>query len=348
MPASCENECLFNKKGNVLISDQFNNRVIEVTPRGDIVWCYGLGPNNFTASSILGVNDAERVGELTLMAGTGILPDVIPEAPNGAVDNRVLLVSKCGKIVWQYGQFGVTGNGCNTLNRPVHSVFISCGKCKTIKKMCRGSSILITDQGNNRVIQVNKHHEIVWEYPTADTPIQYLLANPSSAEKLKNGNYLIADNTGTGRALEVDCKGCVVMVFTAETALQSCAFASRLCNGNTLLTDSIGSRVYEVNCKDEVVWQYRTNAEFNSVAAPLPSRAVRLECGDTLISDQYNNRVIRVDVRNVIEAYYGLALAGGSPIGVNSGYNIFTTQLGLYAPHDAKIIGDYTGLTPPF
>ncbi len=29
--------------GDILIADQFNNRVIEATATGDIVWSYGLG-----------------------------------------------------------------------------------------------------------------------------------------------------------------------------------------------------------------------------------------------------------------------------------------------------------------
>jgi hypothetical protein len=31
----------FNRKGNILIADQFNNRVIEVSPDGQIVWHFG-------------------------------------------------------------------------------------------------------------------------------------------------------------------------------------------------------------------------------------------------------------------------------------------------------------------
>src|SRR5260221_10907448 len=54
-----------------LIADQFNNRVIEVDHRGNIVWHFGLGPADFSPASIIGVNDAQRVGEFTLMAGTG-------------------------------------------------------------------------------------------------------------------------------------------------------------------------------------------------------------------------------------------------------------------------------------
>ena len=81
---------------------------------------------------------------------------------------------------------------------------------------------------------------------------------------------------------------------------------------------------------------------------PLPTRAVRLRNGDTLISDQFNNRVIRVSSAGQIVAGYGLPLAGGGAIGNNVGYNLHTTQKGLYSPYDAKVVGDYTGLTPPF
>jgi hypothetical protein len=68
-----------NRRGNTLIADQFNNRVIEVDPNGEIVWQYGLGPADFSPESIIGVNDAQRVGDLTLMAGTGT-PGGQPEA----------------------------------------------------------------------------------------------------------------------------------------------------------------------------------------------------------------------------------------------------------------------------
>src|SRR5215467_1025389 len=62
----------FNQPGNILITDQFNNRVVEIDPSGSIVWVFGLGPGNTTPSSMIGTNDAERVGLLTLTYGTGI------------------------------------------------------------------------------------------------------------------------------------------------------------------------------------------------------------------------------------------------------------------------------------
>ncbi len=325
----------FNEPGNLLIADQFNNRVIETAPDGTILWQFGLGPNDFSARSIIGCNDAQRVGPLTLMAGTGTPAGVIPQATNGAVDNRVILVDPAGRIVWQYGKFGQTGSGFNLLSTPVQSTWLPSG------------DVLITDQGNNRIIEVNLAKKIVWQYPGSNTNAADQLNSPNSAELLENGHILISDENNN-RAIEVTRKDQIVKTFTAGGTVGAVAFASRLDNGDTLLTDAGNSRAVEVNSHDVVVWQYVTDTDPLSVPAPAPTRAIRLHNGDTLISDQFNNRIIRVSPAGMIVADYGLPLAGGDPIGNNVGYNLFSTQMGLYSPYDAKVVGDYTGLTPPF
>lgn len=321
----------FNKPGNILIADQFNNRVVEATPDGRIVWQFGHGPLDFSAKSIIGVNDSQRIGPFTLMAGTGTPPNVIPQAPDGVPDNRVMIVDPFGKIVWQYGDFGST----DLLNTPVQSTYLP------------NTDVLITDQANNRIIEVNLQKQIVWSYPGSNTNPPDQLNNPNSAELLENGHILIADENNS-RAIEVTRDDVIVKTFTATNSLFIVAFASRLPNGDTLLTDSGNARIVEVNANDIPVWQYFTGTDPLSVPAPLPTRAVRLRDGDTLISDQFNNRVIRIDPAGVIEADYGLPLAGGGPIGNNVGYDLHTSQKGLYSPYDAKVVGDYTGLTPPF
>jgi len=49
----------------------------------------------------------------------------------------------------------------------------------------------------------------------------------------------------------------------------------------------------EVDKNDKVVWQYFTNTGKGSNPNPQPTRGVRLRNGDTLISDQFNNRESR-------------------------------------------------------
>jgi hypothetical protein len=330
----------FNRPGNILIADQFNNRVIEVDRAGHIVWQFGKGPNDFSRHSIIGTNDAQRVGPFTLMAGTGDPPvsagsspppgDLCPDLANGCPDNRVILVDPFGRIVWQYGRFGPGGSGPGQLNTPVQNTWLPDGH------------VLITDQANERIIEVTLSKRIVWQYGmtgvTGNGPDQ--LNNPNSAELLPNGHILIADENNN-RAIEVthnDAKK-IVATFTVGGTASGVAFASRLANGDTLLTDSNNFRIVEVNSKDQPVWQYFTNDKAGN-SAPLPTRAVRLRDGETLISDQFNDRVIEV---------VGTPPMGGTIERHIGALNVFGIGHGLLdAPYSAYVIGDYTGLTPPF
>src|SRR5579863_1926585 len=62
----------FNQPGNILIADQFNNRVIEVDPQTHkVVWTFGDGSSTPGPTSVVGTNDAQRVGSFTLISGTG-------------------------------------------------------------------------------------------------------------------------------------------------------------------------------------------------------------------------------------------------------------------------------------
>src|SRR5215469_11019524 len=213
----------FNHPGNILITDQFNNRVIEIDPAGNIVWQFGSGPGNTTPSAMIGTNDAERVGNLTLMAGTGIPAGVVTHCKKGCADNRVLLVDQRGNVVWQYGQFNVTGSGPNQLNTPVANTYLP--------EPNGDDHVLIADQGNGRIIEVRRSDKsIVWEYDG--------LNNPNSAELLTNGNILISDENNN-QALEVThtMPSSVVHTYATagEMAFSAVAFASRLPNGHTLI-----------------------------------------------------------------------------------------------------------------
>lgn len=116
----------------MLISDQYNNRLIEVdrfTHR--VIWRFGDGSDIPGPHSVVGVNDAERFGDYTLISGTGIPPSSPPlpgcsDSADGCPDNRVFIVDREGNIVWQYGQAGVTGFGPNELNTPVQSLVLDC------------------------------------------------------------------------------------------------------------------------------------------------------------------------------------------------------------------------------
>ena len=128
----------YNKAGNILIADQFNNRVLEVNPAThEIIWSFGDGSSVAGPTSVVAPNDFQRIGEVNLIAGTGAPAGAEPTCPDGCPDNRVLLINNVGHIVWQYGTAGVTGSGFNQLNAPVQNTYLPNG------------DILITDQGNH-------------------------------------------------------------------------------------------------------------------------------------------------------------------------------------------------------
>ena len=103
-----------------------------------------------------------------------------------------------------------------------------------------------------------------------------------------------------------------------------------------MISDSNNNRIIEVDFGGNPVWTYYTNTRPGSVSSPLPTRGVRLKNGNTLISDQYNMQVIEVDPsQNIVWSQGTIAVAG-------NGFDM------LNGPYDAKVNGDYTGLTPPF
>ena len=323
----------FNHGGNVLITDQFNNRVIEVDPATkDIVWSFGSGDPSLCnpgPGTVIGPNDAERLGDgLTLISGTGVPAGASPADPSFAqADNRVFVVDRQGHIHWQYGQAGVTGSGDNQLNVPVFAIQLP------------NHNILITDQGNNRVIEVSRTtRHVVWSYGPASGP--GALSGPNSAELLTNGHILIADQ-GNNRVIEITRSGHIVWQFGSGNPavthpLDIAAFASRLPNGDTLITDSGHARIVEVTEAKHVVLQYFTDHATGSVAAPLPTNAVRLRNGDISIADQFNHRalIVNSDGDRLLEQTGETGVFG-------TGFDQ------LDGPYTAFVIGDYTGQTVP-
>jgi len=313
----------FNTPGNVLISDQFNNRIIEVNPSTkEIVWSFGSNEPNLCnpgPDAIIGSNWAERIADgLTLIAGTGIPAGVDPCLPDGCVDNRVIVVNEKGDIIWQYGQAGVTGSDPNELNVPVAAIQLP------------NKHFLITDQGNNRIIEVNLKKQILWSYGPPSGP--GALNSPNSAELLENGHILIADENNN-RVIEITRDGKIVWQYDA--GIQAAAFASRLRSGNTLIVDSGHARIIIVSHGKKVLFEYFTNSSPDSNPTPLPTNAVKLRNGNIIIADQFNHRAFAINPEKQIVWQYGMTnVAGNGPELLNG-------------PYTAFVIGDYIGQTAP-
>jgi hypothetical protein len=105
-----------------------------------------------------------------------------------------------------------------------------------------------------------------------------LVTNAESAQRLPNGNTVIADN-GKHQVIEIDDKDQVVWSFDVpnnnKRPMPTMRQVRRLDNGNTLICASTEDEVIEVDRDKKVVWRY---------ALPFPYLATRLPNGNTLIS----------------------------------------------------------------
>ena len=121
------------------------------------------------------------------------------------------------------GKAGVTGAARDELNTPVQAAFL------TDFPDHPGFHVLITDQGNARVILVDLFtKDIVWQYGTTGVTgsAENQLNNPNSVEVLENGNVLIADENNN-RAIEITPEKHVVHVYSAGGSASGVASSGR-------------------------------------------------------------------------------------------------------------------------
>jgi outer membrane protein assembly factor BamB len=207
--------------------------------------------------------------------------------------NLVYRVSRQKRVLWRYGNA--------TLERP-HSAHI-----------LTNSRVLIVDTNHHRVIEVDTTtDEIVWTYgengKAGHEPGQ--LANPRWAQRLANGNTLIADQSNN-RVIEVDPDGLLAWQWGSWETLNGPYCCQRLDDGHTLMTDWSNHVVIEVSLEGEIVWSFGQTKQGGDGPGQLhyPEMAARLANGNTLIVDTRNNRVLEVHPEgHVIWQYTGEGL----------------------------------------
>jgi len=232
--------------GNTLITDRRADFVIEVTPDKQTIWQYGAYANSTDAGCLMDPFSAVRLPNgNTLITdnrfGTRVIEvrssDYDPAQPNlGYTDES---------IVWQYGATGVGGIAPGQLASP-----------RAAQRLPNGNTLIVdsADQvlAGHRVIEVTPTGEIAWQFGTAGVAGSDAthLSKPSSAQRLTNGNTVIAEEEG-GRILEVDQLGQLVEVYgPGEIYPENGTFGNvrsleRLPSGTTLVADQGDQRVAE-------------------------------------------------------------------------------------------------------
>lgn len=158
------------------------------------------------------------------------------------VNERIILVNRAHRIVWQYGMIGVSGSGANQLNNPNSAELLDDG------------NILIADENNNRAIEVDTDRQVLRTFTAQGT-----VSGVAFASRLPSGNTLLTDSNNS-RIVEVDPHDMVVWQYVTNLEAGSnpnplLTRAIRLHNGNTLISDQVNNRVIEVNAAKQIVFE---------------------------------------------------------------------------------------------
>jgi hypothetical protein len=210
------------RHGNTLITDTTNNRLLEVSPEGQIVlnsedWCGGTGRLS-DGSHLNYPNDAHE-----LQDGSILVTD--------RNNDRCIIVDRAGEVLWSFSE---------RIEHPHNADPLPNG------------DILLTSSVGNRVLEVNRQKEIVWSYGDGSPEI---LCFPRDADRLPNGNTLITDSRNH-RVIEVTPDGKIVWAYQVDY-YASFYQADRLRNGSILVSDQHHHQILEVNPYGEVTWQFR-------------------------------------------------------------------------------------------
>lgn len=260
--------------GPVLIADRSNNRLIEVSPAGQVIWQF------------------PRPGDLA-PGQTFKVPDDAFFTPDGkqiiATEEDVFAVTLIDvathQIVWRYGQPGVHGSGPNRLWNPDDAMVLPTGQ------------VVIPDIMNCRLLVVAKGaHTVTRSYGRVGScyhnpPNRF--GSPNGAFPLADGNWLITEINGDwvtelapgGQVLwSTHAPGVAYPSDTNEVGPNRYLTADYSSPGQVVMFDRTG----------KTLWRYRPTG---AKALDHPSLAMPLPNGDVILNDDRNHRVIVVDPR---------------------------------------------------
>ncbi|MFT4513637.1 MAG: hypothetical protein ACI89X_002124 [Planctomycetota bacterium] len=206
----------------------------------------------------------------------------VPTLMRGALHPDPAIACMSMQVLGELGRAAMVAEGTlHKLSLSDNPVIASAGGWAKIRVRNQGE-FLVTDYTKGQVVRYTpnqgKHdREVIFEN----------MKSVWDAERLGNGNYLVAHYTGK-KVAEYTPEGKQVWEFTDVNMPLD---ADRLPNGNTLICDTHGGRVLEVNKKGKIVWSHKGLKQVYD--------ADRLVDGNTLITE-FGKHVIEVDPKGKI------------------------------------------------
>lgn len=201
--------------------------------------------------------------------------------------SQIFECSPTGIVSWAVDQ---SLSPAHVLKHPVKASYYS--EMDPTKELVE--HFLIVDQGNHRVLVINRQQEIIWQYGIqgeAGNGPGYL-HTPSDLQRTPDGTYLIADS-GNHRVIEVQDQE-IIRVFSWKQGLHHPIYAQRLLDQDTLIVDAGNYRVIEVDLSGEIMREsfYYTHDMPEELRMEMPSRVYRREKQSVVLMDE--DKVIEI------------------------------------------------------
>ncbi|MDA8262222.1 MAG: hypothetical protein M0Z47_05250 [Actinomycetota bacterium] len=278
--------------GPLLIADRSNNRLIVVSPKGQVLWQF------------------PRPGDLA-PGQTFLIPDDAFFTPDGKYiivteeDDFVISVISIAqhRIIFRYGTPGQEGMGPNQLWNPDDAMMLPDGYILSPDiKNCR---ILLIKPGTLSPVHI---YGLSTNACYHNPPARF--GSPNGSFPMTNGHYVVTEINGDW-VDEMGLNGTIYQSFHAP-GVNYPSDTNEVRPGVFLTADySKPGTVEEFTSSGQVLWRYSpTGAQ----ALNQPSLALPLPNGDVILNDDKNNRVIVVDPKtNQVVWQYGTGVAGSAP-----------------------------------
>ncbi|MGV3525921.1 MAG: PQQ-binding-like beta-propeller repeat protein [Candidatus Sericytochromatia bacterium] len=204
-------------------------------------------------------------------------------------NNNVLVADRDGHQILELGGKGKIFWRFDTHLSPRHSLIEPCKITYYVPEEESVMRILIVDQGNHRVLEVNKKHEILQEFGIQGVPGSEggNLRSPSDVQYTHDRTYLIAD-TGNDRVVEYKADGGILNVFGKDLGLKGPTCVQRLVNDHTLIVDAGNYRLLEIDAGGQIVHEtlYYNRSIDEELRVVSPIKMIRLHNKDIVIMDE--------------------------------------------------------------
>ncbi len=301
--------------GPVLIADKHNNRLIEVSPQGKILWTFPQPGDLAPGQKFLIPDDA-------FFTPGG--HHIIATEEDYQVIDIIDVATK--RIVWRYGTPGVPGSGPNQLHRPDDAMELPNG------------DVVTADIKNCNILVVGPKAHVPLKTIGMTDPYCYhqppqRWGSPNGVFPMTNGNYLVSEINGDW-VDSLNLASGQVQWSTHPPGVAYPSDSNEVSPGVYLTADySDPGQVVEFNKQGQFLWRYKPAGKnaLNrpSLCLPIPTN------GYIICNDDHNDRVIVIDphTNKIVWQYGHTGVPGSAP-----GYLNVPDGLDLAPPYSFLMI----------